>query len=115
MNIQTSSAGPGGSSARDADAQQCVPTGTSSTCATPSNCTSYVIAHPKGNFASGRMEDPSFFTKISHKVRNFREKEHHVPRCRRRIGPFIQTTPGLHAHRVTRVIQRSLAGFLLPR
>jgi|GEM_PF-5640270 len=43
---------------------------------------------------------PSFFTNILHNVQNVRENEHHVPRCRRRIGPIIQTTAWLRTDRV---------------
>jgi hypothetical protein len=49
----------------------------------------YAVLHLETYFASGRAEQTTFFTKFLHNVQKFREKDHSVPCCRRRIGPFI--------------------------
>jgi len=43
-----------------------------------------------------------FFTKSLHTVQQFCEKEENLPPCRRRIGPFVQTTTWFGTDRVPR-------------
>ncbi len=76
----------------------------------PVNNRSYAVTEPKGHFASGRMEDSILnLTNILHFVQNVRQKEHHIPCCRRRIGLSAGETSGLRTHRVSRVIDTTYA------
>ncbi len=73
------------------------------------NNTTYAVAHPKGNFASGRAEDSILFHKILHIVQNFVKKIHKVPCCRRRNVPLLGQTSSLGTDRVSRINNRSYA------
>jgi len=62
-----------------------------------------VLPRLAGDIASGRWEETRSFSQENHKMNFSCEKEHHVPRCRRRIGLLGWSTDRNRLHRVTRV------------
>ncbi|MFP4440437.1 MAG: hypothetical protein ACLFVO_24645 [Chloroflexaceae bacterium] len=56
-----------------------------------------------GDIASGRAENPRSFSQKNSRCEFFCEKDQNVPRCRRRIGPFVPADAWFGTDRVTPV------------